>query len=312
MKKCVIIYNPESGKRKSKKTVETILNVLRENNYNPYLMFTTGVGDATRLVMNIESTDLLLSCGGDGTLNEVVSGNLKRKNKLLMAHLPLGTTNDMGALFGYTRNIRYNLEMLLNGVEKKLDVCLVNNHPFVYICCFGNYVDLAYKTPRVLKKKYGKFGYLMYGMNKFKEDIKPFYIKYTVNGKTYKGEATFIFISNTSRIAGFNNVYRDFKIDDGKFEVAVSNINDKKNLLYAGAQIVTGSMENVEGFSLYKTDGLTVEFEKDFKYSWCIDGEELKENTNKCKFSINRDITMLLPKKNIEKIFENKEKGNKA
>ena len=49
-----------------------------------------------------------------------------------------------------------NLEMLLQGVRKKVDVCYVDDTPFVYVACLGDYIDMAYSTPRSLKKKYGK------------------------------------------------------------------------------------------------------------------------------------------------------------
>ena len=74
---------------------------------------------------------MVISLGGDGTFNEIVTGNLKRKKPLLLAHIPLGTTNDIGAMFGYSKNIISNLKALLDGSIKKIDICTVNGRPFV-------------------------------------------------------------------------------------------------------------------------------------------------------------------------------------
>ena len=94
--------------------------------------------------------------GGDGTFNEVMDGNLKRQNRLILSHIPVGTTNDVGVMFGYGKNIKQNLKYLLNGVVKGIDVCLINNKPFVYVAGFGKFMQISYDTPRELKKKLGK------------------------------------------------------------------------------------------------------------------------------------------------------------
>ena len=70
-----------------------------------------------------DDIDLVVSAGGDGTLNEIVSGNMQRKKKLIVAPLPMGSTNDVGNMYGYTKsNYKRNLELLLKGVKKKIDV----------------------------------------------------------------------------------------------------------------------------------------------------------------------------------------------
>ena len=157
MKKCIIIMNPESGKVKSLSTKNEFYDVLRKHGYDAEIKYTKEPKDATRIVEELEDdVDLVISAGGDGTLNEVVTGNLRREKKLVLANLPMGTTNDVANMYGYTKDYQKNLELLLNGVRKKVDVCYIDNTPFVYVACLGDYIDMAYNTPRNLKKKYGK------------------------------------------------------------------------------------------------------------------------------------------------------------
>ncbi len=148
MKKCVIIMNPESGKKKKIKSYQNFYDVLRKYGYDTEIIFTREKNDAERIMKVLsDDIDLVVSAGGDGTLNEIVSGNMQRKKKLLVAPLPMGSTNDVGNMYGLDKSIYENLEILLQGKPKKVDVCYINEKPFVYVVCVGVYNDIAYDTP---------------------------------------------------------------------------------------------------------------------------------------------------------------------
>ena len=116
MKKAIFIYNPNSGK-KTRKKLKVVTNfsriekIFNEYDYEVRFIETMYPNHAKEIVRNIEDVDLVVSLGGDGTFNEVVSGNLKRANPLIMAHIPYGTTNDIGTMFGLNKNIVANLEL---------------------------------------------------------------------------------------------------------------------------------------------------------------------------------------------------------
>ena len=77
MKKCIIIMNPESGKKRKIKSYEKFYDILRKHGYETDIILTKGPGDARGIVQSIpDNTDLVISGGGDGTLNEA----LKKKD----------------------------------------------------------------------------------------------------------------------------------------------------------------------------------------------------------------------------------------
>ena len=156
MKKCIIIYNPNSGKKNIKPYLKRILSLLEYHKYETEVIPTEYKGHATEIVENIEKADLVMSFGGDGTFNEVMAGNLKREKRLLLTHIPVGTTNDIGSMLGYRKNVIENVKLSLNGVVKNFDIGLINNHPFIYVAGIGKYTNLSYETPRDLKKKIGQ------------------------------------------------------------------------------------------------------------------------------------------------------------
>lgn len=307
MKKCVIIYNPESGRPIDKKNLKELPDIMKVNGYETVMCPTKAAKDATRIVSELEDdVDLVICAGGDGTLNEGITGNLMRKNKLVMAQLPVGTMNDVGTMYGYTKNMIVNAQMLLSGTEKNVDVCMINDVPFVYVACLGSYVDVSYNTPRKYKKKYGRLAYIFNAIHEFTGKVKLFDLEYEIDGIKKSGIYSFLFITNTSRMGGISHIYNDVKLDDDMFEVLMITAKTKVELIALATRILAGEVKNMPGLEYYKTNNLVVRF-KDVPNSWVLDGEEYKHDTKEFKFSINKDMYMLVPKKNIVKLFSNLE-----
>lgn len=307
MKKCVMIYNSNSGKSKSNNIFDNFYEVISDYGYKLEIIFTKRKGHAITIMKKLpDDIDLVIAAGGDGTFNEVITGNLKRNKKLLIAQIPLGTTNDVGTMYGYSKDYINDLKMLLEGTIKNIDICMINNRPFTYFAGMGNLVNISYDTPRYLKEKYGRLGYIIYALKELKGRLRMHKLKYTIDGYTHTGKYSFIFITNSSRIAGIDNIYDDVKLDDNKFEVLFLNITSKASLLKNFYILQTKDVTEVPDCEYYKTDNLCIEFDSVPDESWCIDGEEFKHKRKNFKFSINKDINMLVPKANVDKLFINK------
>ncbi len=306
MKKCVIIYNPNSGKKNKKPFLIEFGKILNDYQYESEIIFTEYKGHAREITSSLEDVDLVISIGGDGTFNEVVAGNFDRNERLLLAHIPQGTTNDIGSMFGYGRNTLNNLKELLKGEERGIDIGLVNNHPFVYVAGFGKFMTVPYETPRIMKEKYGYLAYLFEGIKSFHQKTHLYELTYTVDNETYKGLYSFILISNANRIAGINNFYRDVKLDDNKFEVLFCSVKSKKDIIKSLYYLKTMDITKVPGFYFHKTDNLKITFSEPLKQGWCVDGEELDKKKTNYDIRIEPNVKILLPKKNIDKLFVKK------
>ena len=308
MKKCVIIYNKKSGKVKPKELINTFYDVIENNGYELEVITTKKSKHAVEIMKSLDDdVDLVISAGGDGTFDEVITGNLKREKKLLVAQLPLGTTNDVGTMYGLTKNYKKDLEKILTGVKKNIDVIMINNEPFVYVAAFGNFINITFDTPKKWKEIFGRLAYILFGFTEIKEKLRMNHIKYKVNGKSKEGDFSFIFITNSSRVGGIDDVFPDTKLDDNKFEVLLCNIQKKADILKSLLYVKNNGVYNVPGCEYYCTDKLELEFDHVPKYSWGLDGEEYKEDTNKFVFTVNKDINVLIPEKNVDKLFVNRD-----
>lgn len=305
MKKCALICNLESGRGIKKQELENIKKKINSFSYEISLYITKEPGDATKIVKNLEEIDLVLSIGGDGTFNEIVTGNLKRKKKLLLSHIPVGTTNDIGNMLGMSKNYVKNIENILNGEIKKVDIGVINKQPFVYVAGFGKFINVPYATNRKFKKNFGYFAYLINGVKEFFQKTKLYDIEYTIDDKEYRGLFSLILISNANRIAGFNNIYKEVKLDDNKFEVMFCNLTRRKDLVKSILLLLSNDITNIPGIYCYKASNISLKFKDNLKRNhWTIDGEKLKEDTKKYNINIDQEIEMLLPRKNLKTLFK--------
>ncbi len=310
MKKCLIIYNPNSGKKLKKDFFGKFIEILIKKEYVPEVMFSKYKGHITKIIEELDPIDLVISIGGDGTFNEAMTGNLKRKERLLLAHIPVGTTNDIGAMFGYGRDIIENLKMLLDGEERNIDICTVNGRPFVYVAGFGKFMNVPYETSRDLKKHYGHAAYLMEGVKEFHRSTKLYDITYEVDGEEYSGLYSFGAIANATRIAGIKGFMKDVKLDDNKFEVLLCNITKKQDIVRSLYYLTTNDITKVPGFYFHKVSSMKIKFHDSQKRNWCIDGEKLEDESDTYEIKIKRNIRLLIPKKNIEELFSNEKKNS--
>lgn len=308
MKKCLVVYNPNSGKYNKEVTLPKIEKILNEYDYSVIIEKTKYKGDATSIVANIDKCDLVVSIGGDGTFNEVMTGNFMRKDRIVLCHLPSGTTNDVGAMWGYGKNMLNNLKLALNGKVKRIDICTINDKPFVYSAGFGKFMNIPYETPRELKKRIGHLAYIREGARDFFRKVKLYDITYEVDNEKYRGLFSFALITNANRVAGINNFYKDIKLDDNKFEVLLCNITKLKDIVKALYFFALYDASKIPGFYFYQTDNIKIKFNSPLKKPLCIDGESFDDMSGSYNIKIDHDVYVLMPSKNVNNLFVNDKK----
>ena len=301
-KTCLIIYNPRSGKGKVKEKIDIYEKILKENGYEVDIVGTKGVGYATEAIAVAEHHDIVFAVGGDGTLNEVVRGNLMREKKLTICPLPSGTCNDVATMLGYSSDPIKNMELVLSAQVRSMDICTINNTPFVYVVGMGKFMNIPYETKSSDKRKAGYFAYLKDGLKEALDKLRRYRAEIVIDGEKLEGLYSLIMISNSNHIAGFARFHRDVCLNDGEIEVLLCQARTKWQFVKSFLQLFLGIESSL--IKSCKAKDINIKLLNKPSKKWCIDGEKYEYSGDTFHIKANKKINMLVPAKNVEKLFK--------
>ena len=165
-KRIKLIANPISGGDSRGRVAEAV-RILEQAGAWVDLFFTTQRGDATLEAAGLEATkyDLVIAAGGDGTLNEVANGLAGRK--IPLAFLPLGTANVMALEMGLPVTVEGACRVALHGEARPVCLAEISGGFFLMMAGVGYDAAAVRAVNSRLKRRTGKFAYLVAGMRAF-------------------------------------------------------------------------------------------------------------------------------------------------
>ena len=215
--------------------------------------------------------DLVVCSGGDGTLDEVVTGMMQCKAKVPLGYIPAGSTNDFASSLGIPKDMEKAAEAAVTGKPFPCDVGLFNGDYFVYVAAFGLFTEVSYKTSQEWKNVLGHAAYILEGA-KCLHDIPSFMMQVEYNNMRIQDEFIYGMITNSTSVGGFKGMTgKDVLLDDGVFEVTL--IVKPKNPLEL-QEIMTALVmaeDNTDLVHSFKTGKITIEAEE--AVPWTLDGE---------------------------------------
>jgi len=273
----MLIINPKAGKLVAKNNLYEILLAFSNRGFLTTTYMTTGPGDATRMAKQTaegQEYDVLVCCGGDGTLNEVINGVMQSGKKIVLGYIPGGSTND------FANTLKISMDPIaaaknLVGFERNmfLDVGSFNNEKFfTYTASFGAFTSTSYSVPQDMKNTFGYFAYILAGIKDLAA-IKPYKAKVTAGDKVYENSYIFGAVTNSVSLAGVIKFdRRAVDLNDGMFEVLL--VKEPKNMGQLN-KIVLGAFasdfSDEEVFTFFRTDKIT--FDLPQGVDWSLDGE---------------------------------------
>ncbi|WP_186423121.1 diacylglycerol/lipid kinase family protein [Lacrimispora celerecrescens] len=221
MKKILFIFNPRSGKAQIRNKLMDILDIFTKAGYELLVQVTQRTGDAMEAAAAYgDSVDLVVCSGGDGTLNETISGLMKLDNIPDLGYIPAGSTNDFASSLKISKSMVKAAEAAVFGEPFPIDIgCFCGDRHFVYIAAFGAFTEVSYLTPQDKKNVLGHQAYMLEGMKSL-ASIQSYELRIECEELTLEGEFIFGMITNTMSVGGFKGlVTQDVALDDGEFEV---------------------------------------------------------------------------------------------
>lgn len=299
-KKALMIVNPTAGKQAIKGQMFSVIETLCDNGYQPTVLTTAARWDCTAYVQGMaQDYDLVICCGGDGTLNEAVTGMLTsgREECQPIGYIPCGTTNDMASSLGLPKTIKKAAQAIVESDPVYHDVGKFGDIAFFsYIASFGVFTKVSYSTPQAAKNLLGHFAYVLNGAAEL-GNVKSYHVKLTYDDNVIEDDFIYVSVSNTRSFGGILSFKRDeVSLHDGLFEVLL--IKTPKNVVEVStilSNLSKGIFHDDKHMILIKTPRIHVETEEEI--TWTIDGEQSPEISDVDIEVISNKIQIYRPKR---------------
>ncbi len=270
----LLIINPVAGMMRGKAAMFPIVNTFCRNGYRVTVYVTEKHRDARDKAYEDASLyDLVVCCGGDGTLNEVIDGILAGSHTTPLGYIPMGSTNDFANSLKLSSQPIKATQNIIHGNEKAIDVGFFNGKRyFTYIASFGAFTAASYNAPQTTKNALGHFAYILEGIKEL-STIQSYAIQVEADGVYYNDEYVFGAVCNSTSVAGLIKLNEKLvDMSDGAFEIVlVRRPKDLADLSKILMVLNTGDFKNNEMIRFFKAKTITFKTEKPMP--WSLDGE---------------------------------------
>jgi len=276
MKKLLYIYNPNAGRQRSEEVLAEVLAGLSAQGFLPTVFRTASPGDAADTAFRLAPDyDRLVCCGGDGTLNEVVSGLLRlpEEQRPVLGYLAMGSANDFSRNLNLPKSIAEQTVLACSGEGSFVDIGLSCDRVFTYVTAFGLFTEVSYSTPQNMKNILGHFAYLLEGAGSLKS-VPSYHMTVTADdGRQVEGDFIYGMVGNTVSVGGVMSLpKRLVKLDDGQFEVLLvrkpRSVKDWQDMISFVSNLQIPRSGAVEAFTARE-----ITFRCDRPVAWTVDGE---------------------------------------
>lgn len=272
MKKMLFIMNPVAGQKKANKFLSDILLLFSQAGYEVVTYMTSGSGSATQAVKTWgPEVDLIVCCGGDGTMNETVTGLLGAGLQTPIGYIPAGTTNDFASSLHLSGNIMQAAQDILEGEPVFYDVGRFGDRYFSYVASFGAFTKASYLMPQNIKNALGHAAYVLGGISEISQ-IHTEHIRMEIDGLPVEDDFLFGAICNSTSIGGILSLDpKQVDMGDGLFEVLLVRSARNVEEIAECIRAVQSQVYNCAMITFRSAKKVTVYANPDMP--WTLDGE---------------------------------------
>ncbi len=275
-KSLLLIINPIAGKKHGIDYQPEIVEKFKEADYDVSVRYTEKDKNAYYVTKTYgKGNDVIVCCGGDGTLKETICGVMELGLGAKIGYIPCGTTNDFAHSLHIPTDVDDAVETILDGETIVVDIGDFNGkEQFIYVSCFGNFCDVSYKAKQSLKNKVGRAAYYWETAKEIHK-IRGFKAKIECDdGEIIEGKFFYGGVSNSYSVAGFPVLKKaGVEFDDGFHELALIRMPENPVQLVSilNAMFVTRDVVNNEYLVVKKGKNFKFYFENEV--NWTLDGE---------------------------------------
>lgn len=291
-----LIYNPLAGffRWRRQQELADAIRFLETAGMRITVLATTGTSTATLLARaQVEQgRDLIIACGGDGTINEVVNG--MAQSDVPLAILPAGTANVLAKELGLPRNIRRAVGSIAQGRVHRIALGRAGERYFICLAGIGPDAHIVYRLSQRAKLSLGILAYWLEGFRQLFAYDFPWFL---VEAEAMRQRAVFAVVSRTRHYGGPIQITRRADFFGNDFEVALFLRRQRlKFLLYLMANWL-GMLERFDDVRFLRTSRVRCEpLHPTTRLHVEVDGE--LAGTLPCSFEIVPDaLSLVVPGK---------------
>ncbi|MGI6361919.1 MAG: diacylglycerol/lipid kinase family protein [Bacillota bacterium] len=299
MKKAMIVMNPHAGKQKVQNNIYDVVDSLFLNGYAATVYATKAAGDATNIVMDKAGIyDMIVCCGGDGTLNEVISGMMQLEKKIPLGYIPAGTTNDLATSLSIPKNMAEAAQDLTSGRIFPFDIGRFNQDKyFTYVAAFGALSDISYTTSQKFKSVFGHVAYVIAALKTLLPAavslIPKYHARIEYDGKVIEDDFVFGAISNSTSMAGlFKMEDEDVGLNDGLFELLL--IEHSRNPILLTLTMLEMMLKKYDRKGIHMLRAKNIKIISEEGLAWSLDGENGGVHKEAQILNINKGINFIV------------------
>ena len=270
--KLLFVFNPRSGMGLIKNHLLEIIDIMVKAGYEPTVYPTQARGDATRKIKEDGARfDRIVCSGGDGTLDEVVTGMHEAGLSIPLGYIPAGSTNDFARSLGIPSDMIKAAEVAVGDNVFPCDIGQFNDDTFIYIAGFGLFTEISYETPQELKNVLGHAAYIL-SAAKSLAAIPNYLMQVEANGATIQDRFIYGMITNSKSVGGFKGLTgKDVQLDDGEFEVMLIKVPTDLIQLNEIIGVLTGIVADSDMIYHFKSNHVRIRSRQ--RVPWTLDGE---------------------------------------
>lgn len=221
MSKVMLIINPSSGKGAGKEIQSDLEKSLSASFDDVETRFTEGEGDAKDWAREAsdEGCEAVVVVGGDGTVNEGISGIAEADSTIKFGFIPLGTANDLARALGISLEPQKAAEDLANFKTRKIDIAKINDLYFCNVAAIGSIPTAVMETSSEEKSKFGFFAYVRDSMRAVLNDDQYTYKLVLDDDEEIEISTKVLVIALTNSVGSFENMIAGATPDDGLLHI---------------------------------------------------------------------------------------------
>ena len=275
MQKALLVVNPSSGGEQAKEYEQLAHEKLKTMFDEVSVLHTKKVDDAKNFAREatIEGYNSVFVMGGDGTVNEGISGIAEQEHRPNFGFIPLGTVNDLARALEIPLEPEEAIENLSIDSFKSLDIGKINEDYFMNVVAIGTIPEAINDVDPEKKTKLGKLAYFISGIKQL-AGTQSYSFHLTVDGQEEKIESSTLLVGLTNSIGGFETLIPDAKVDDGKLHLIYLKDSSLLDTLKTLPDLLKGVDESTDNLAYQACEKVEVSLSDNAELATNVDGDE--------------------------------------